>query len=416
MTNYKFPARGRSWQEVKAAMEEARKDDHPWHAANLFKPTYFAGDDIVDVANQAYQMYIAYNALYGTTSFPSLGRYESEIVDMLLEMLNAPEGAGGSLSTGGTESNVMAVKTARDWAREHRPQATAPEIVVPHTIHMSIEKAAQMFGIKLVKLTRSLNFRADVGAMARALNDNTIMLVASAPPYAYGVVDPVAEIAALAESHGLWMHVDSCLGGFILPFARKLGFFIPDFDFLIPGVMSISADIHKYGYAAKGVSALLLRDAKLDAYRRFSYDGLTGLYSTPNITGSRSGGGVASAWAVMHYLGEEGYRKSVQSILGIKQRFMDGIRSITGLEIWGEPQAYHFAFGSKSFDIFAVADGMADRGWGIGRGIEPPSILLMINLSHQPIVDDFMRDLAEVVAAAKAGKIQARGEKAIYAV
>ena len=416
MTNHKFPVRGRSWEEVKAAMEEARKDDHPWHGANLFKPTYFAGDDIVDVANQAYQMYIAYNALYGTTSFPSLGRYEAEIVDMLLEMLNAPEGAGGNLSTGGTESNVMAVKTARDRAREHRPQVTAPEIVVPHTIHMSIEKAAHMFGIKLVKLTHSLNFRADVGAMARALNDNTIMLVASAPPYAYGVIDPVAEIAALAESHGLWMHVDACIGGFILPFARKLDFSIPDFDFSIPGVMSISADIHKFGYAAKGVSALLFRDSKLDAYRRFSYEGLTGLYSTPNITGSRSGGAVASAWAVMHYLGEEGYLKSVKSILGIKQRFMDGIRSIEGLEIWGEPQAYHFGFGSKSFDIFAVGDGMADRGWGIGRGMAPPSILLMINLSHEPIVDDFIRDLAEVVEAAKAGEIQARGEKAIYAV
>ena len=283
-------------------------------------------------------------------------------------------------------------------------------------MHVSIDKAAHILDIKVVKVTQSLDFHADVEAMARALNDNTIMLVGSAPPYAHGVTDPITELAALAETHGLWLHVDGCLGGFIFPFARKLGFPIPDFDFAIPGVTSISVDLHKYGYAAKGVSALLFRDAKLEGYRRFSYESLHGLYSTPNITGSRSGGAVASAWAVMQYLGEEGYLKSVECILGIKQRLMDGIRAIDGLEIWGEPHAYHFGFGSNSFDVFAVADGMDDRGWGTRRGTEPPSIMLMLNMSHKSIVDDYIRDLAEVVEAVKPGKIHTRGERAAYSV
>lgn len=266
-------------------------------------------------------------------------------------------------------------------------------------------------------MVSSPDFRADVEAMAAAINDNTIMLVGSATPYPYGETDPIAEIAALAESHGLWMHVDACLGGFILPFAKTFDTSIPDFDYGVPGVTSISVDVHKYGYAMKGISVLTLRDVEHQVYQRTTFDDWpAGLYSTPNFVGSRSGGAVASAWAVLQYLGEEGFLKSVETMIAIRQEFIDGINSIDGLEVWANPQTYQFAFGSRSIDIFAVADGMDDCGWKGGRALEPPSIMLMLNMSHKSAAQPYLEDLAEVVTAVRAGKILSRGERAVYAV
>ena len=416
MPNSQLPPHGRNWEKVKAEMEAAQKDDSPWYNKRMFiGGSYFGGEDVVKVANEAYQMYMNYNALYATKIFPSLVRYESDIVGVLLEMMKAPMVASGSITTGGTESLIMAVKTAHAWAHDYRPEALAPEIVVPHAAHPAFDKTAHLMGIKAVRITQSLNFRADIEAMERAINDNTVMLAASAPSYPFGVTDSISEIAALAVRHGLWLHVDACHGGFIFPFARKLGYSIPDYDFAVPGVTSISVDVHKLGYANKGVSALLLRDASLETYQRYTFeDWPSGTYSTQNLMGSRSGGGLASAWAVLNYLGEEGYLERVSKILDTRERFLDGIRGIDGLEIWGEPEAYLIAFGSDAFDIFAVDEGMTERGWLSSRLLDPPSIHLFLDRSHAAIVDDYLRDLAEVVSAAKSGKIQSSEKGASY--
>jgi glutamate/tyrosine decarboxylase-like PLP-dependent enzyme len=417
MTNRLFPQSGRSWDDVKADMEASRRDDLPWRDARIFKPAYFAGEDLVRVANAAYDMYISDNALYGGTSYPSLGRYESDVVAMLLELLDAPESAGGSVTSGGTESNMMAIKTSRDWARENRPAAREPEMLLPRTAHPSFEKGAQMFGVKPVRMAHSPGFRADIDGMAKAINDNTIMIVGSAPPYPYGTTDDIDALSKLATRNDLWLHVDSCLGGFILPFARRLGRAIPEFEFSLPGVTSISVDVHKFGYANKGVSVLLLRDKTLEKFQRTTFDAWpSGLYSTANITGSRSGGAIASAWAVMNYLGQDGYKERVRAILGIRDRIIEGIRSIPALEVWGDPHAYNFSFGSKRIDIDAVGDGMEDRNWLFGRALEPPSIQLMVNMAHQNIVDSFIADLAAAVRDVEGGRRQSRGEKAVYAV
>jgi len=417
MTDRRFPECGRSWDEVRREMETARQGDLPWRHARIFKPSYFAGEDIVGVANAAHEMYISDNALYGGSSYPSLGRYETEVVAMLLDLLNAPEGAGGSVTAGGTESNMMAVKTARDWARMHRPQARAPEIVLPRTAHPSFDKAAHMFGVSAIRMAESPGFRADLDGMTAAVNDNTIMLVGSAPPYPYGTTDSIVDLSRLAQRHGLWLHVDACIGGFILPFARQLGRPVPDFDLAVPGVTSISVDIHKFGYANKGVSALLLRDTTHERFQRTTFDAWpSGLYSTPSITGSRSGGAIASAWAVMNYLGRDGYLERVKALLDIRDRIMAGIRSVRELEVWGDPHAYNFAFGSRLLAIEAVADGLVDRKWVVGRALEPPSIQLMINMAHKDIVDEFLGDLATTVSDVKAGRVVSRGTKAVYAV
>ena len=417
MSKTAFPAERCGRDELQRRMESLRCDDAPWHSGRSFKPAYFAGDDVLDVAHEAFGMYIDENALYSRTSYPSLHRYEVEVVDMLLDLLHAPDRAGGSTTSGGTETNVMAVKTARDWAREHKPVATAPEMIVPRTAHPSFDKAAHLLGVRVVRMAESPDFGADVEAMASAVNENSVMLVASAPPYPYGECDPVARIAALARQHNLWMHVDACLGGMILPFAREIDASVPEFDFAIPGVTSISVDLHKYGYATKGVSALLLRDAALERFQRTTFeDWPAGVYSTPNISGSRSGGAIASAWAVMRYLGRDGYREVVGRLMQVRQALVDGIESIEGLSVYAKPHSFQFAFGSDAFDIFAVAEGLGQRGWLVGRALEPPSIMLMLNLSHEPVVATFLSELREVVDEVKAAKITAGTEPAIYAI
>ena len=416
MSNSQLPPHGRNWEKVKAEIKSVQKDDAPWYSERMFiGGSYFGGEEVVKVANEAYQMYINYNGLYATKVFPSLVRYERDIVGALLGMMNAPNCASGSITTGGTESLIMAVKTAHAWAHDHRSGATEPEILIPHAAHPAFDKTAHLMGIKAVRMPQSDGFRADVEAMGRAINANTIMLAASAPSYPFGVTDPIPEIAALSEKHGLWLHVDACHGGFIFPFARKLGYSIPDYDFAVPGVTSISVDVHKLGYANKGVSTLLLRDANLETYQRYTFDAWpSGTYSTQNLMGSRSGGGLASAWAVLNYLGEEGYLERVGEILDTRERFLGGIREIDGLEIWGEPQAYLIAFGSNVFDIFAVDEGMAERGWMGSRLQDPPAIHLFLDLSHSAIVDEYLHDLAEVVGAVKSGEIQSRKQDALY--
>ena len=417
MSKTAFPSERCPRDELKRTMETLRRDDAPWRSGRSFKPAYFAGDDVLEVAHEAFGMYIDENALYSRTSYPSLHHYEVEVVEMLLDLLHAPEGAGGSTTSGGTETNIMAVKTARDRAREHKPAATAPEMIVPRTAHPSFDKAAHLLGVRVVRMEKSPDFVADVEAMAGAINENTVMLVASAPPYPYGECDPVGRIAPLAAEHGLWVHVDACLGGMILPFAREIDPSVPEFDFAIPGVTSISVDLHKYGYATKGVSALLLRDAALERYQRTTFeDWPAGVYSTPNISGSRSGGAIASAWAVMRYLGRDGYREVVGRLMRVRQALVEGIESIEGLRVYAKPHTFQLAFGSDLFDIFAVAEGLGQRGWLVGQALEPPSIMLMLNLSHEPMVATFLSELRAVVEEVKAAKVTASAKPAVYAI
>ncbi len=423
MTPPHFPPNSRPWPDIQAEMASAHQEDKPWYAPRQFKGgSYFGGEDVVQVANDAYQMYINHNALFAPDLFPSLVKYETELLDALLEMLSAPDGAGGSLTSGGTESIVVAVKAARAWAREHKPDATAPEIVVPHAAHPSFDKAGHILGIKTVRVPTSVNFHADLQAMVGAINENTILIAGSAPSYPYGVNDPITEIGALAQKHNLWCHVDACHGGYVLPFARKIGYPLPDYDFAVDGVTSISVDVHKLGYANKGVSGLLLRDEALVEYQRFTFeDWPSGLYSTRSNTGSRSGGGVASAWAVLNYLGEEGYLRIVERILNTRDRFIDGINAIDGLQVYGTPHAYLVAFGpdpqhlpSKDLDIFAVHDGMLDKGWNSNRIVDPEGIHLFFDNSHHDIVEQYLTDLALVTNEARTQNLTRRPTQATY--
>lgn len=392
-----LPRLGISPEVLDERMEAARLDDVDWRNGRIGVYIHYAGEDVLAVAKQAYLKFFSENGL-GPKAFPSLARFEADVIGMTLGLLHAGPDARGAMTTGGTESIFLAVKAARDRARAERPQITRPTIVAPQTAHPAFNKAAHFMGLRVVRVPVDADFRADVAAMAAACGPDTVMLVGSAPAYPHGVVDPIPQLGELAGRRGLWLHVDACVGGFIAPFAKSLGAAIPDFDFGVPGVTSITADLHKYGYTAKGASTVLYRDEAAFSYQKFEFsDWPRGLYATQTLVGTRAGGAIAAAWAVMNYLGYEGYSDRTSRILAVRAKLEAGVRQF-GLEVWGAPQLSILSYGSRKLDIFAVAERLTKRGWFVGRLAEPPGIHLMLNLTHEPAADAYLADLATAVS------------------
>lgn len=408
-----LPKTGIAWSELDRKLDDARAQDVDWRRGRIGVYIHYAGEDVLEVAKKAYLKYFSENGL-GPKAFPSLARFESEVIAMTLGLLNGGPDSAGSMTTGGTESIFLAVKAARDWARRHRPEITQAEIVAAQTAHPAFNKAAHFLGLRVSRVPVRDDFCADPAAMEAAIGRDTIMLVGSAPAFPHGVVDPIEALGALAQRSGLWLHVDACVGGFIAPFARKLGAAIPAFDFSVPGVRSISADLHKYGYTAKGASTVLYRDRESLAFQAYEFDDWPrGKYATQTLVGTRAGGAIAAAWAVMNYLGEAGYLRITERVLATRRAIEDGVRSL-GFEVWGKPQLGILAYGSAQDDIFAVADRLGERGWFVGRLNEPRGIHLMLNLTHEPVVGEYLADLAAARDEARIAPRAATAAGAIY--
>jgi len=407
-----FPKQGSSHDEVMASINEALASDADWRGGRIFSLVYFAGEDVAEVIRDAYSAAIFTNGL-GPTAFRSLKKMESEVIGMTADILGLPE-AVGNMTSGGTESIIMAVKTARDWARAEKG-ITDPEIVLPVTAHPAFDKAAQYLGVKSVPVPIREDYRADVQAAQRAISPSTILVVGSAPCYPFGVIDPIPELAALAAAQGIPCHVDACLGGFLLPFMERTGHLVPLWDFRVPGVASISADLHKYGFAARGASTVMYRDK---AYRRHQYfmkeNWPGGLYGSPTMAGSRPGGAVAAAWAVLTYLGEDGFSRLARTITGTTRTLVDGINSIEGLRVLAEPDMSVFAFTSDSLDIYAVGDALSEFGWNPDRQQDPPGLHIMVTPTHADVALDFLRDLRLAVARVVSGEQAPGGQAAMY--
>jgi glutamate/tyrosine decarboxylase-like PLP-dependent enzyme len=408
-----LPRKGISPEVLEAQMEAARARDVDWRNGRIGVYIHYAGEDVLAVAKQAYLKFFSENGL-GPKAFPSLARFEADVVAMTLGLLHGGPDARGAMTTGGTESIFLAVKAARDRARAERPHIARPTIVAPQTAHPAFNKAAHFMGLEVIRIPIDADFRADVGAMAAACGPDTMMLVGSAPAYPHGVVDPIPQLGEVAARRGLWLHVDACVGGFIAPFAKSLGVAIPDFDFAVPGVTSISADLHKYGYTAKGASTVLYCDEAAFNYQKYEFaDWPRGLYATQTLVGTRAGGAIAAAWAVMNYLGHQGYSDRTSRILAVRARLEDGVRQL-GLEVWGRPQLSILSYGSRKLDIFAVAERMTERGWFVGRLVDPPGIHLMLNLTHEPAVDAYLADLAWAVDVVARSREVATAQPATY--
>ena len=417
-----LPRNGVSWRTLRRRMKEARENDIRWREGRMTMSCYVVSDALLQVQKEAYGMFLVENAMYSgefakrrKVGFLSLSKFEEEVVGMAIGILGGGERGAGTLTTGGTESIFLAVKAAREWAREKFPESRMPELVVPRSAHPAFNKAADYMGLRVRRVPLRSDFRADVKRMADAVSKDTVMIVGSAPSYPHGVIDPIVELGGVAEERGLWFHVDACVGGFLAPFVRKLGYSIPDFDFSVRGVSSISTDLHKYGYAAKGASVILFRDGALRKYSEFRFDEWPhGSYSTMTLCGSRTGGAIAAAWAVMNSLGESGYLKAAETIMGLKQRIANGVCNIDGLVVRGDPELGIMTIGSDQLDMGAVADGMSERGWAISRGKEPPSIHLTLNPVHKPVVEVFLSDLAAVAEEVRQGRLRSRGIEAVY--
>jgi len=396
---HELPRAGQSWSELEGRMREFGSEDVDWRDGRAAVYVFHAGEDVLDVARQAYALFQSENGL-GAAAFPSLARMEREVIEMGLSLLQAPEGACGNMTSGGSESILMAVKACRD-AAVAAGRSGIGEIVLPRSAHPAFEKAAHYLGMTTRRVRVAANYEADASAMESACTKQTWMIVGSAPCFPYGVVDPIAELGQVAERHDLWLHVDACVGGYFAPFARMNGVEFADFDFSIPAVCTISADLHKYGYTAKGASTILHRSEGQRAHQIFSFDDWpAGGMTTPTAAGTRPGGAIASAWAVMNYLGVEGYCAKAATVVATREKLMSAVVAHPELETFADPRLGLFAFGARepeALEIFAVWARMKQRGWFTGVVTEPSGIHLMLSPAHAAAADAYIGDLASAL-------------------
>jgi len=396
-----FPSTGKSKDEVLAIMRAARDHDVQWQKGRAFSLVYHAGKDVDDLLKEASLLFFSENGL-NPAAFPSLRKFETEIVAMAASLLGGDDHTVGTVTSGGTESLLMTVKTARDWARKNRPEIKQPEMILPVTGHPAFEKATEYFGVKAVHIPVRADYRADVESARKAVTDNTILMIGSAPAYPHGVIDPIREMAAIALEHGFLFHTDACVGGFMLPFVRKLGYPVPDFDFSVPGVTSISADLHKYAYAAKGASVILYKTAELRRHQMFVHtDWPGGIYPSPAMGGTRPGAPIAAAWAVLNYLGESGYLEMTDLVMKAARRLQDGVNAIPGLKVISDPEMSVFAIGSDGLDVYSLADELTKHNWHLDRQQFPPTVHMTVQFGHIEVVDEFLNDLADAADAVR---------------
>ena len=402
-----FPAEGTAADDLLAELRDARGDDLDWRGGKAFSLVYNVADDELErVLHEVANLYLHENAL-NPFAFPSLLHMEQDIVAMAADLLGGRADAG-ALTSGGTESIFLAVQVARDHARKARGIAE-PRIVTADTAHPAFAKACKYLDVERVVVPVGADRRLDVGAVEDVADDRTALVVGSAPCYPYGVIDPIADLAAMAAERGLLCHVDACLGGWLLPFWERLGEPVPPWDLRVPGVTSLSADVHKYGYTFKGASVLLHRSRDLLEHQFFLFDDWPGgLYGSATTAGTRPAAPIAGAWAAIRHLGEPGYLRLAESVRDTTRRFQAGIEALPGLAVTGDPDMSVFEFSSSTDDISAIGDVMDDRGWKLDR--QQGGLHVMVSPGHAAVADQFLADLADAVAHHGA----ARGTDAVY--
>jgi sphinganine-1-phosphate aldolase len=394
--------RGRDRQSILDELRTiAEEEDRIADQGRVSGSIYHGGHDHYDFLTEAFRLFAHANVLQ-RDMYPSATKLEAEIVAMTRSMLHGDDRVCGVVTFGGTESLINPMLAYRDRAREENG-VTRPEVIVPVTAHVALEKAGHLLGIEIVRAPLGADWRVDVGWVRDHVTRNTIALVGSAPNYAHGIVDPIEELGQAALEHGIGLHVDGCLGGFILPWGERLGLEVPRFDFRVPGVTSISADTHKYGYALKGTSVLLYRDADLRRHQYFNFpDWPGGIYFSPGLAGSRSGGLVAATWAAMVSLGEEGYLEIARAIFDTAAKIRAGIDAIPELEVIGDP-TFLVAFRSPDLNIYHVNDGLIERGWRLNALHLPPALHFCVTRPNTApgVAEAFVADLREAVDYAR---------------
>ncbi len=408
----RLPERGRDKDEIFAELASMVEEENAnWNNGRVSGTFYHAGEKHRAFLNKIFTLFSHMNTIQFDLC-PSMFKMESEIISMTAKMLHCDavkdhhpgDEVCGTVTSGGTESIIMAMKVYRDQARAEAG-ISAPEVILPRTAHPAFNKAGEYFGIKMVSVPVDLpDFRVDPAAVEERINENTVAIVGSAGNYPYGLIDPLDKLSDIAQKHGLGLHVDGCLGGFILPWIEKLGYDIPVFDFRLPGVTSMSADTHKYGYALKGTSVVLYRNNSLRRYQYFNVpDWPGGMYGSPTAAGSRSGGLTAATWAAMMYLGEEGYTRAAAAIMKVADRIKKGVEETPELTLIGNP-TFVISFRSDDVDVFHVNDFMKAKGWRFNVLQLPPALHFCVTMPQTQVADiaeRFVDDLRAGVAYAK---------------
>lgn len=402
----KIPSSGMQEADIFSLLEDYKKDDVDWSSGRVFGYVFDPGPGILEFAKKVYNRFLTENAL-DFTVYPSLLRLENELVAIMREHLRGDDHVVGNFTSGGTESILLAVKAARDYYRQHRPEIKHPEMILPSTAHAAFHKAEAYFGLTAVTVpVNRESFKAEPEKIAERITENTIFIAGSAPSYTQGVIDPIAEISDLAMRRGIWFHTDACMGGFLLPYFRRLGSGVPDFDFSLPGVSSISVDLHKYAYTPKGASLILHRSPELRKHQMFAFSKWLGYTMiNPTVQSTKSGGPLAAAWAVLNYVGDEKYLEFAEKKLEATREIKNGIESIPELYILGLPEMTLISFSSVQVNVFHIIDEMRTRGWYIQPSFSyeniPANIHVSINLSNVGRSREFIEDLKESVERAK---------------
>ncbi|MBC8440899.1 MAG: aspartate aminotransferase family protein [Deltaproteobacteria bacterium] len=400
-------------------LESFREKDADFLDGRTWSLVYHLSLEHDEFLKKAHNLYFSENGL-NPMVFQSLKRFEHEVVKMTANLLNGDENVVGTMTSGGTESCLLPVMAYRELARSKNrwKGKFAPEMIAPESIHVAWEKAAKYFNVKMVSIPLKHDFTVDVDILKKKINKNTIMIVASAPSYPHGVIDPIVDIGQIAWGKKIPFHVDSCLGGFFLPFLEQIGYMVPEFDFRCKGVTSISADVHKYGFGAKGASILLYKNMGFLKHQFFIHQNWPGgVFASPALLGTRPGGPIAAAWAAMNAMGNQGYQEMAKKVMGTTQKLIQGIDAIQGLKVMGKPQMSVFAYTSTNpeIDIFAIGDVMEDKGWHIDRLQRPEGLHAMVSPAHEAVADQYLKDLNDSLEFVKTHpELASRGNAAMY--
>ncbi len=390
---------GRPWEDIERDLGAMKGRDFSWSDGRMFLFYYYLDDALMQVQQKAYTAYW-YENNQTHKAFPSLGIMEGDVIRAGVELASGGPEAWGTFTSGGSESIFLAMTAARNRGRSERG-IDRPNVVLPRTAHPTFDRACHYLGIEVRRVpTRGADYRVDLEGMRARMDADTVAVVGSAPNYPFGVFDQIEEIAAMAAAQGVWMHVDACVGGFLAPWVRRLGHDIPPYDFAVEGVMSMSADIHKYGLAAKGASLLLVRDKALMRHHLFEFeDWERGPYASYTTQGTRPAGAVAAAWSVLSYLGEEGYLRAARIIMDTKEKLVSGLNAIPGLRVLDHHQLSIIVYTSDApdLDMTLLADRLTEMGWFVGRQAEPRGVHIALNPSHAMSVGPYLHDVAAAV-------------------
>lgn len=398
MPHQSLPQTGRAEADVLDDLDAFAAQDPDYKNGRLWSLVYHLNTDHDAFLSTAYSRFSSANGL-NPAVFQSVKKMESDVISMVAGLLHGGPDSCGVMTAGGTESCLMAVKTYRDMARKTR-KVRRPNMILPETAHVAWFKASEYFGVKVRRLPLTKDHTPDLSKLPKLINANTVMVLGSAPEYPFGLIDPIADMAAVAQNANVPMHVDACVGGFILPFMEMNGIDLPPWDFRVPGVTSISADVHKYGYAAKGASTIVYRDLDTLKHQMFVYeDWPGGIFASPALLGTRPGGAYAAAWATLQKIGISGYQDLARQTIEAVDQIRAGVEAIDGLAVIGQPKGPLIAYRSKdkSLNIFAVAAQMEQAGWSLNRTQKPDGIHAMVTAQHLAVVPQYLADLAEAV-------------------